>query len=60
MENTQFYDLIAKDSKQALIQLVSEAGHGKDVGLYVCGCYIGRLIKSVLESEKLWTAVIQL
>ena len=33
MENTQFYDLIAKDSKQALIQLVSEAGHGKTSSL---------------------------
>ena len=28
-----FYDKIATDSKQALIQLVSEAGHGKTSSL---------------------------
>ena len=29
----KFYEQIAKDSKQALIQLVSEAGHGKTSSL---------------------------
>ena len=33
MSNTEFYERIAKDSKQALIQIVSEAGHGKTSSL---------------------------
>ena len=33
MGDTEFYDKIAEDSKQALIQLVSEAGHGKTSSL---------------------------
>jgi len=33
MSDTDFYDQIAKDSKQALIQMISEAGHGKTSSL---------------------------
>ena len=33
VSNTEFYERIAKDSKQALIQIVSEAGHGKTSSL---------------------------
>jgi len=38
-ENTEFYDRIAKDSKQALIQMVSEAGHGKSSSLKTIVAY---------------------
>ena len=33
LEDNEFYDKIASDSKQVLIQLVSEAGHGKTSSL---------------------------
>ena len=40
MENNEFYNKIAEDSKQTLIQLLSEAGHGKTSSLRTIVQYI--------------------